>query len=97
MQAADFARKQLNLVVVLDVSGSMGETFDQYYYDGASSTSSGGTSGGGGDPEGEPPILHVWKGKGPSASYRSRMSPVSRNVSPASLLMSASPSAWLLA
>ncbi|EFN56223.1 hypothetical protein CHLNCDRAFT_35166 [Chlorella variabilis] len=33
MKAADFARKQLNLVVVLDVSGSMGSPFDSYYYD----------------------------------------------------------------
>lgn len=97
MQAADFARKQLNLVVVLDVSGSMGESFDQYYYDGASSTSSSGTSGGGGDPEGEAPICIFGRGKGPSASYFSRMSPVSRDVSPASMLMSTSPSAWLLA
>lgn len=29
----DFHRKKLNLVVVLDYSGSMGSTFDQYYYD----------------------------------------------------------------
>ncbi len=29
----DFARGPLNLVVVLDVSGSMGSRFDQYYYD----------------------------------------------------------------
>ncbi len=29
----DFQRKKLNLVVVLDYSGSMGSPFDQYYYD----------------------------------------------------------------
>jgi Ca-activated chloride channel family protein len=29
----DFKRKKLNLVVVLDYSGSMGSPFDQYYYD----------------------------------------------------------------
>ena len=29
----DFQRKKLNLVVVLDYSGSMGSAFDQYYYD----------------------------------------------------------------
>jgi len=28
-----FERKKLNLVVVLDISGSMGSAFDQYYYD----------------------------------------------------------------
>ena len=33
MKAADFQRKKLNLVVVLDVSGSMDSPFDQYYYD----------------------------------------------------------------
>jgi Ca-activated chloride channel family protein len=33
LQAADFKRKRLNLVVLLDVSGSMGSPFDQYYYD----------------------------------------------------------------
>lgn len=31
---ADFERKDLNLVIVLDVSGSMGSPFDSYYYDG---------------------------------------------------------------
>ena len=30
----DFKRKKLNLVVVLDISGSMGAPFSQYYYDG---------------------------------------------------------------
>ena len=30
---SDFARKKLNLVVVLDVSGSMGSSFNRYYYD----------------------------------------------------------------
>jgi Ca-activated chloride channel family protein len=29
----DFKRKKLNLVVVLDISGSMGSRFDAYYYD----------------------------------------------------------------
>jgi Ca-activated chloride channel family protein len=29
----EFKRKPLNLVVVLDISGSMGSPFDQYYYD----------------------------------------------------------------
>ncbi|MFB6307714.1 MAG: VWA domain-containing protein, partial [Haloarculaceae archaeon] len=30
----DFQRKKLNLIVVLDTSGSMGSPFDEYYYDG---------------------------------------------------------------
>ena len=29
----DFRRKKLNLVVVLDISGSMGSSFNRYYYD----------------------------------------------------------------
>lgn len=29
----DFKRKKLNLVIVLDISGSMGSSFDRYYYD----------------------------------------------------------------
>ena len=33
ISADDFARKQLNLVVVLDISGSMSSSFDRYYYD----------------------------------------------------------------
>jgi Ca-activated chloride channel family protein len=33
LDAASFDRKRLNLVVVLDVSGSMGSSFDRYYYD----------------------------------------------------------------
>ena len=33
MKAEDFKRKRLNLVVVLDMSGSMGSAFDSYYYD----------------------------------------------------------------
>lgn len=31
MDAGEFARKKLNLVVVLDISGSMGSAFDEYY------------------------------------------------------------------
>lgn len=33
IKESDFARKKLNLVVVLDISGSMGSAFDKYYYD----------------------------------------------------------------
>ena len=33
MKEADFARKKLNLVIVLDISGSMGSQYNQYYYD----------------------------------------------------------------
>ncbi len=33
IKAADFARKKINLVVVLDISGSMSSAFDRYYYD----------------------------------------------------------------
>ncbi|MFH0862407.1 MAG: VWA domain-containing protein [Candidatus Altiarchaeota archaeon] len=33
MRQEDFERKRLNLVIVLDVSGSMGSQFDRYYYD----------------------------------------------------------------
>ncbi len=33
IKASDFKRKKLNLVIVLDISGSMGSSFDQYYYD----------------------------------------------------------------
>jgi Ca-activated chloride channel family protein len=33
LREEDFARKKLNLVIVLDVSGSMEEQYDQYYYD----------------------------------------------------------------
>ena len=33
LDADAFDRKRLNLVVVLDVSGSMGSSFDRYYYD----------------------------------------------------------------
>jgi Ca-activated chloride channel family protein len=34
LKESDFERKKLNLVIVLDNSGSMGEDFNQYYYDG---------------------------------------------------------------
>jgi Ca-activated chloride channel family protein len=33
MKEEDFARKKLNLVIVVDDSGSMGELYTQYYYD----------------------------------------------------------------
>jgi Ca-activated chloride channel family protein len=33
MKEEDFTRKKLNLVIVLDVSGSMSSQYDQYYYD----------------------------------------------------------------
>jgi Ca-activated chloride channel family protein len=33
MKESDFQRKKLNLVIVLDDSGSMGESYNQYYYD----------------------------------------------------------------
>ncbi|MFW5746436.1 MAG: VWA domain-containing protein [Nanoarchaeota archaeon] len=33
MAQEDFARKKLNLVIVLDISGSMGAPFSRYYYD----------------------------------------------------------------
>lgn len=33
IKKSDFARKKLNIVVVLDISGSMGSAFNQYYYD----------------------------------------------------------------
>ena len=33
IKESDFNRKKLNLVVVMDISGSMGSPFDQYYYD----------------------------------------------------------------
>ncbi len=33
LKESDFKRKNLNLVIVLDSSGSMGENFNQYYYD----------------------------------------------------------------
>jgi Ca-activated chloride channel homolog len=33
MKAEDFSRKKLNLVIVMDISGSMGELYNQYYYD----------------------------------------------------------------
>lgn len=43
LSRGDFERKTLNLVVVLDVSGSMGERFSQYYYDQDSRTATDGT------------------------------------------------------
>jgi Ca-activated chloride channel family protein len=36
LKESDFQRKPLNLVIVLDISSSMTENFDQYYYDGDS-------------------------------------------------------------
>jgi Ca-activated chloride channel family protein len=33
MKESDFTRKTLNLVIVLDISGSMGESYTEYYYD----------------------------------------------------------------
>lgn len=33
IKESDFARKKLNVVVVLDISGSMGAAIDNYYYD----------------------------------------------------------------
>ncbi len=35
LTAASFSRKPLNLVVVIDISGSMGGELDSYYYDGS--------------------------------------------------------------
>jgi Ca-activated chloride channel family protein len=34
IKKSDFARKPLNIVVVLDISGSMSSSFNRYYYDG---------------------------------------------------------------
>lgn len=33
IKESDFCRKKLNLVIVLDISGSMSSSFDSYYYD----------------------------------------------------------------
>ena len=33
MEQKDFSRKKMNLVIVIDISGSMAEQFDSYYYD----------------------------------------------------------------
>jgi Ca-activated chloride channel family protein len=33
MKESDFERKKLNLVIVLDISGSMSSSFNEYYYD----------------------------------------------------------------
>ena len=38
IKESDFKRKKLNLVVVLDISGSMSSGFDSYYYDGNNNT-----------------------------------------------------------
>lgn len=38
IKESDFTRKKLNLVVVLDISGSMGSKFNSYYYDGFTGT-----------------------------------------------------------
>jgi Ca-activated chloride channel homolog len=35
LRESDFTRKKLNLVIVLDTSGSMSEYYNQYYYDGS--------------------------------------------------------------
>ncbi len=35
IKESDFKRKKLNLVIVLDISGSMGSAFNRYYYDNA--------------------------------------------------------------
>ena len=34
IKESDFQRKKLNLIVVMDISGSMSSTFNSYYYDG---------------------------------------------------------------
>ena len=33
IKAEDFSRKRLNLIIVIDISGSMEDTFNNYYYD----------------------------------------------------------------
>ena len=38
IKESDFHRKKLNLVIVLDISGSMSSPFDRYYYDSPSSS-----------------------------------------------------------
>jgi Ca-activated chloride channel family protein len=40
IKAKDFERKKLNIVVVLDISGSMNAPFDKYYYDNKNSKNS---------------------------------------------------------
>eukprot|EP01025_Chloroclados_australasicus_P002362 TRINITY_DN1053_c0_g2_i3.p1 TRINITY_DN1053_c0_g2~~TRINITY_DN1053_c0_g2_i3.p1 ORF type:complete len:661 (+),score=85.72 TRINITY_DN1053_c0_g2_i3:177-2159(+) len=40
LAVADFGRKKLNVVVLVDISGSMGSPFDRYYYDGLESEDS---------------------------------------------------------
>lgn len=59
MKAADFARKQLNLVVVLDVSGSMGSPFDSYYYDQTVQPTAGVPDEGAGRRQPLPPIVRA--------------------------------------
>ncbi len=56
LQASDFARKRLNLVVVLDISGSMGEAFNQYTYDNNSNNSTT-------EPDATMPDANQWDGK----------------------------------
>jgi len=41
LKESDFQRKKLNLVVVLDISGSMSSQFNRYYYDGVPSDNEG--------------------------------------------------------
>ena len=38
IKKSDFKRKKLNLVIVLDISGSMSSSFNEYYYDNRGNT-----------------------------------------------------------